>query len=1317
MAYVSITVEGGLFPPDVLDRLAAGSGPGQDPKDFGLDGGRLSDEIQSAFSDIRKFWDDFQRRLTHSRESTTTITRESWIIPLLERLGFDIIYQRAGAVIGGETFSFSHRAGDDPDAPPVHVVAIGQHLDRKEGSRRSPHALVQEYLNRSDALWGIVANGERLRLLRDSARLSRPTYLEFNLRGMIEGNLYSEFVILYRLLHRTRFPRGSGDAASCILEQIYQEGLDAGGRVREKLREGVERALSELGVAFLRHPDSEALRAAIESGQLDAVGYYRQLLRLVYRLLFLFVAEERRLIFPPSDGSAERIGGADGSGSDIYYRYYSVSRLRDRCERPFADDRFSDLWQGLLTTFRLFRDTDAARHLGLAPLDGDLFGPGACRDLEGAGCENSSLLRAIFHLSTFLDEEGETRGGGRRRRRRGRAVRRRVNYAALDVEELGSVYESLLDLRPTFSSLSERGEERDFRLIAGSERKQTGSYYTPPELVRELIESALVPVIEERLAAARTPEEKEQALLSLKICDPASGSGHFLLAAARRLGRELAKVRTGEAEPAPEAYRLAVRDVIRSCIYAVDKNPLAVDLCKVALWIEGHYAGMPLSFLDHHIKCGDSLVGVFDLTVLRTGIPDEAYQPVTGDDRKVATHLRRLNQPRSLDYAEELPEAPPDFAREFSALALLDERTADDVRTKEELYAQLHDREGAWWTWRRACTLWTAAFFAPLVENAPRRFSGSLAPLTEDVHRALAQPKSLNGEVVGQAEALAERLRFFHWPLEFPEVFAAGGFDVVLGNPPWERVKLQEQEFFAARDPEIASAPNAPARKRLIAQLPERNPKLAEAFTTAKRAAEATSKFLRGGRFPLTGRGDVNTYSVFSELMIGLVRLSGQAGVIVPTGIATDDTNKHFFGWLVRNGRLVSLFDFVNRAGLFPAKVDSRMKFSLLTMAGSGRASRAFEAAFFLQQPAELREDDRRFTLTAEEIELLNPNTRTCPIFRTTRDAEITKRIYRAAPVLVREGPPEVNPWGVTFKRMFDMSNDSHLFRTRRELEDAGYALGADGRFRGHGECWLPLYEAKMIHQFDHRFATFEGGPAEDRTRDVTPAEHADPGFVPLPRYWVEEREVEREVGSTRDHRGWLLGWRDIARNTDERTFISSVFPLSGAGDTLLIMQPACGENHKICGLLANLNAVVFDYATRQKVGGTHLKFFTVKQLPVLPPETYTPALLEEIVPRVLELVYTAHDLTPFARDCGYNGPPFIWDEERRARLRAELDGIYAHLYGLSRDDFAYIIGTFSALRNNEMRTYGEFRTERLCLEAYDRFVGLIEPWSVSVGS
>ena len=482
--------------------------------------------------------------------------------------------------------------------------------------RLAPHSLVQEYLNRTEHVWGIVTNGLTLRLLRDSSLVRRQAYVEFDLQAILEEQRFHDFAALYRLLHRTRLPRGMADANECLLERYYAQTIEQGGRVREHLRDGVEECLKLLGNGFLAHKDNEELRQKLQSKQLSPAQFYRQLFRLVYRFLFLLVSEDRGLISP----------------NPVYRDHYGIARLRRMLDVQAAWTDHPDLWLSLRTLFHLFQDDKLSAVLTLAPLNGELF---ATQTLDGCTLSNRDLLAAFWYLAYYQERAG--------------APSRRVNYAALDVEELGSVYESLLEFHPDVTFHDSRFT---FDLIFGSERKTTGSFYTPPELVNELVESALMPVVRQRLAAAAAADKRDgtgtkhqqAALLSLKIIDVACGSGHMLLAAARRVGKELARLRTGEDEPAPERVREAIRDVISHCIYGVDRNPLAVDLCRVALWLESHTAGKPLTFLDHRIRCGDSLVGVFDVGVLAQGIPDKAFDPCEGDEKATARNAARQNR-------------------------------------------------------------------------------------------------------------------------------------------------------------------------------------------------------------------------------------------------------------------------------------------------------------------------------------------------------------------------------------------------------------------------------------------------------------------------------------------------------------------------------------------------------------------------------------------------------------------------------------------------------------------------------------------------
>ena len=624
MKFSSVEMEGSLIPPETLDEIVLGEAQGQKPQDFGLSKKTdLDNEIAASWSDARGYWAVFKAALPKLEKdrSSVSLTRDLWMLPLLRSLGFtDIAFSQKAAIVNSKTFAISHRAGDADLGLPIHIEGFTNEIDKRPPTGRpriSPHSLIQEYLNSSDHLWGIVTNGLKFRILRNSSRLSKPVYLEFNLEQLMESEQFSEFVLFYRLVHRSRWPKGVDSSHDCFLEKYYQTGIETGGRIREHLREGVEKAILIFGNGFLSHTDNTALRDSLQDGTLTASDYYRQILRLIYRFLFLMVSEQRKLIGPdPSFDFHQK----------VYLNHYSLSRLKARAERQLSQtDSHRDIWESVKQTFRILGAEEHARLLNMVPLNGDLFGPTAIKALTDCYLCNSDFMEAFQYLSFFRDQN---------------STRRPINYAFLDVEELGSVYESLLDHYPVVST---QGARMIFELTSGTERKTTGSYYTRPELVQELIKSALIPVMEERLEAAGDKEAKERALLSMKVCDPAAGSGHFLLAAARTVGAELARIRLGEEQVTPEPYRLAVRDVIRNCIYGVDLNPLAVDLCKVALWIEGHHSGLPLTFLDHRIKCGNSLVGIDSLDRIAQGIPSEAFTPVHGDDKAVARSIKKIN--------------------------------------------------------------------------------------------------------------------------------------------------------------------------------------------------------------------------------------------------------------------------------------------------------------------------------------------------------------------------------------------------------------------------------------------------------------------------------------------------------------------------------------------------------------------------------------------------------------------------------------------------------------------------------------------------
>jgi hypothetical protein len=1467
LAYRAIRIEGGLIPAEELTRLTLlvdPKGTEQTESHYRIAKGlKLRDEIARDFKIALNLWQDFQALRQRQDVRAHEVTVRKWLLPLLrDVLHFHDAARCAAIEKAGHQYAVGH-AGNGGRVPlvfagfdePMDAAAerFGEtNPDTGKTRRRSPFMLAQEALNASDAsLWAIVSNGLTLRILRDNASLTRPAYIEVDLEALFSEELLADFSALWLLAHASRFGTSEAQPNDCAWERWRNAALDVGDTIRGALRKNVTAALRELGTGFLCHPANVALRSALQSaeGGYDRQAFFEELLRLVYRLIFLATVEDRR-----DRSTGERLVFTPDAADDAKARFlagYSMTWLRERAVRRSQHDRHADLWQALTITFGALARGEPA--LGLPALGG-LFDTDQCPKLDAAQLDNRHLLAAVFQLGWFRADGGLSR----------------VNYRDMGPEELGSVYESLLELVPDLQGLASPvtarlgfvGDDETDASTKGNTRKLTGSYYTPDSLVQELIKSALEPVIAQTVKA--NLERPVEALLSLTICDPACGSGHFLLSAARRLADEVALHRAvAEREggaPTPADYRHALRDVVSRCIYGVDKNPMAIQLAKTALWLEAYSPDRPLSFVDHHLRVGDALLGVLDPKVLENGIPDEAYTALSGDDKEVAAALKRQNKAdleswSAISGGDLLTQASS--AQSALQVELLDDETPELLAAKRTAFLAA-SREAAQTPLARLADTYVAAFLARKAVGEEQRvpLSGYLWGLMTN-----QQDQTRYVGLEDSARTLCRAHGVFHWWLAFPQVARRGGFDVMLGNPPWERIKLQEEEFFATRSQLVANARHKAERAQRIQWLsegtllhrldPEREradgvsppnraeQQLYEDFILARRGAEAASLFARSGRrFPLTGIGDVNTYALFSETYLQAMAPQGRSGFIVPSGIATDDTTKQFFG-AIAHGRLVRLHDLRTGPGLFSEIGHQRFKFCLLTLGQSDSA----EFVFFALKVEELHDSRRRFELTQQEFKLINPNTLTCPVFRSQRDAALTKKLYRAAPVLVDESPcdalgkrlPAVNPWGVRFLSMFHMSGDSDLFRDTSDAVEGWTAL--------------PLYEAKMVHQFDHRWGSYAAAlPGEEPDpEDVTLVQKADPNFVVRPRYWVDERHVLARIARAPDgvrkhwwslhfeadpakhaaaigklqsallgwlvgefflralgeelldalspqenHRivaaverklesshkvvwrqlreqgwttrkglksmpawgkdvedarlsdteiaalelalaspyqaqvellnswleqrspRWLIGWRDICRSTDYRTLISSVIPRAGVGDKFLLMRSTASATLQ-AALLGCLDSLVCDFIARQKVGGTSFKYFTMRQMAVLSPEQYSPADLDFIVPRVLELTFTTHDMRSWAEDLGYRGAPFAWSTVRRAQLRAELDAYYARLYGLTEEELRYILEpaevmgsdypteTFRVLKRNELRDFGEYRTRHLVLEAWDR--------------
>ncbi|MEE4541386.1 DNA methyltransferase [Streptomyces sp. V4-01] len=1343
-AGAAVRIEGGLLSAALIGAIRKGDRelPAIAPAAYGLPRGeRLTDAASRRWNYLKVVHANFREQLAAHPENTSTarLTREQWLFVLLDQLGYGQrlpAAPRGGIAVPGrqQPYRVSHEW--QPHLP-VHLLAWDTPLDRATGKDRAPQSLVQELLNVSSGrLWGLLSNGRVLRVLRDSTAITGSSYVEFDLDGIFERDLFPDFLLLFTMLHASRFtlapkpdrrrrsadtqaPTGDNAAedaaeddeaedvapdlgpADCPLEWWRQHGIETGTRARDRLRDQVKEALRILGTGFLTA--NPALREALaRHGKPALDDLHHELLRLAYQLIFLFVAEDRGALLDPD---------APKKARDLYTTYFSTARLRRIAARR-KGDRNTDLWTALVRVLDALGQDGGVPALALPGLGGLYFratadDPGTAvvrlgdpEPLRASLLCNEHLLDAVNLLSRVRDDQG-------------RATR--VDYRHLGADELGSVYESLLELVPRHNAdggfwLQER--------VAGNKRKTTGSYYTPGVLVEKLLDNALDPVIA-RHASSKVPDD----LLKIRVVDPSCGSGHMIVAAARRIALKYAVMYTGDDEPSPDAIRAAMAKVVRACVHGVDINPLAAEIAKVSLWLESLRPGEPLAFLDDRIKVGNALLGTTP-TLLEGGLPDGAFKKLAGDDPEV---LRRAKA----DNKKERPDAKKGSQHVLTEPLVL--TSTAGLRVKAEKLARLpgisladireqarqnreFERDSELQGLKRVADAWCAAFLWRKHEEAP-------PPITSGTLHDLQEGVRLDPEAAEELREIASRNGFFHWHLEFPRIFRVedrdaadtnpvtgwqGGFDAVLGNPPWERVKIQEKEWFtAAGDDAIADADNASVRKRLIAALlastdehgnaVEGDRELHREFQTALREAAGTTNMLRdSGIFPMTGTGDVNTYAVFAEKARHLLAPEGMSGLVLPTGIATDKTTSAFFADVVKKRHLVTVLDFENEEKLF-ADVHHAYRFCLFTVGGSALSFERARLAFQARRPEEL--DGREFMLDAEGFRRINPNTLTAPICEGNDQLRVLENIH-AVPVLWDRsgGGAGANPWGLRLVRMFHMADDSSLFETADELASSGWELRGNVHVKGDVRA-LPLYEGKLVHQYDARFSTYEGATEAELKRNTLPrlalSQHRDPTCVPLPRYWVDERYLEKwmqgEPGEARTKwpHDWVIGWRDICRAADVRTVIASLLPRTPLGNTEPMLLPK-DTSIPLFGLLANLSCFVLDFSARQKISGAHLTYAYLEQLPVLAPDAYDVpvAWLGDRPPsawirdRVLELTYTSYEMGPWAQYLGDDGAPFVWDEDRRFVMRAELDAAYFHLYGIAREDLPLILDSFRAFKN-----------------------------------
>ncbi|MCY3939264.1 MAG: restriction endonuclease [Chloroflexi bacterium] len=1315
----------------------------------------------SAAANVQTFRDRLGRlfdALQAHSSPNEAVTEQELIRPVLELLGWTDYLPQQGTsrnedvpdhlLFADEDSKNRAAARRDPDQRYADALVVeesrrfGLPLDARDEHdvvrARTPHGQILRYLSTADyvtdggARWGILTNGGAWRLYDRRARPRATGYFEVDLAEVLEPGAEDGLRAFNLLFRRDSFIKRAG-ATDTFLERALEEGR----RYEQQVAQDLSRVVFERAFPGLA-------QALADAGNHDLADVRQAALVLLYRLLFLLYAEDRGLL-PVNDTR--------------YDDYGLLKRVRlDVADRTDRGDTFSNVassyYNHVMTLCRIIDRGDPS--IGLPPYNGGLFAAEAAPLLEDVRLPDAAFAPIVHDLS-HTETDGE---------------RRFVNYRDMSVQQLGSIYERLLEREPVMGD----GGEIVIRPNPYA-RKDSGSFYTPQELVDLIVDRTLKPLVEERLKAFedksnelksdRRPKSQRiaelrrldpaEAVLDLKVLDPAMGSGHFLVTAVDYLSDDIADLAEfapfvpewldGEYE-SPLVGRIASiraeierraddsgwildkaqltdqaiirRMVLKRCIYGVDKNPLTVELAKVSLWLHSFTVGAPLSFLDHHLRCGDSLIG------LRVTDAREDLDKLGG--LLTASAVAGVETAADgMQLIEEMSDADVAEVRESAALFRNVEKATADLRGALDFLCGLR---------------WQTAGMKRLDRMAREGIvSQILGERPDEAYDLLAHgpdsptPSPSMGEGRGEgvpptpasssfndlwtdATSIARRERFLHWEAAFPGVWRGwqnqrpdGGFDAVIGNPPWDRIKLQEVEWFATRDPTLARAPTAAARRAGIRELRRQGAPLVADFDAARERADKLGKLVRAsGHYPLLGGGDINLYSLFVERSMSLIKPDGLVGLLTPSGIYADKTAARFFKSVSTKGRVSGLFDFENRK-IFFKDVHASFKFCALVFGGERRRFDRTDCAFFLHDVRTIDDRDRCFPLAPDDFARVNPNTGTAPVFRTRCDADITRRIYERHPVLVdRSDGEERRAWPVRYVRMFDMTNDSHLFRTAARLEEEGFYPVQGNRWRRGNEERLTLYEGKMVQAFDHRAASVVvnsdnlNRPAQPR--QTTLEEHADPNWLPDPQFRVSEDAIEWPEGL-----GGIVAFKHVTAPTNVRTMIACIAPRAGFGNSLPIFLPmdeasdgaALAYKESSHLLIANLNALVFDFVTRQKVQGQNLNWFVVEQLPVIAPGDYdrrfgAVTARELVRNHVLRLTYTAHDMAPFARDLGHDGPPFAWDEEERRHLRARLDALYFHLYGLDRDDARYVLGTFPIVRRSDESQFGTYRTRDLIL-------------------
>ncbi len=1335
--------------------------------------GRIRSELERATGEI---WRDYRRGIERlGSESSSREVYRILVRRILGWLGYEKLSRMPVLNDKDEVIDtdFYHYIEDGKRLLLFYFLPFEEDLD---SGRARAYKKLKLALFSTGVRWGVLTNGRIFRLVKNEALGN--AYLDINLRRAWEDGNREVFHLFTLLFHRRSLLPITQERSilETIEERCKEEAASVGKDLQVSVYAAVERLLRE---AYRRNPN------------VDLKKLFEETLIYMFRLLFLFYAESTELL--PVDNEIYRLG-------------YSVTALREFIltgSLRAGDDRYF-IWDTLDATFRCINRGVDTTHLKIEPYNGGLFDPRQTQYLSKTKIPDSIMAEIIKDIALTRPRRGKTRD--------------RVSFREMGISQIGAIYESLLELEPKVAeediAVVRKGNEEIFipysqldqttqpiRIIPkgeaylsswGGTRKSTGTYYTPKQITEFLVKSAL-----EEQVKDKSPDE----ILDIKVVDPAMGSGAFLVAAVNFLGdayyyamvkeneekkKELSEEEIEELRreerwfldmDVEKGRRVARRRVLENCIYGVDLNPLAVDLAKVSLWLTAMEKNKPLTFLDHKLRPGNSLIGTTKERIIEypkdvVNIPSlkerakknpalkKRLDSIKDLSKKMHDKLVFFSVPGVDMLANPLLSTIKDLVKYREGL-MTPEEEIEDIRVKEDKWRRFVDGEieegRRYEKLKKIYDLWTALWF------------WEWGDLPDPLEYTLLVDKIINDKemsdreksIMERVQQLRDKYHFFHWELEFPEVFENGGFDAAVGNPPWNTLQPESDEFFSNYEPRFRSYKRK-EKVKVMEKILDSNSVIRKQWKDYVTRVKNESFFFRTSNFYPHLLGKLDLYNMFLERFFWVIREGGRMSIIVPSGLYTDEGCKELRRMFLERSKISFLIGVENREKIFPA-IDIRFKYSLFsTLKSSQGKDYKFRAGFFVgSRPKEKKKailDAREilagsFAPKAEELENLlplvledglkisrklierfSPDTLSIMEFKRQEDIDLAEKIYDDWPLL---GEEIEGAWNVKFTQEFNMTSDAHLFITRRELLAAGakpldkrelrWVLEkdtvVDGRELKKG-TYLPLYEGKMIWQFD--------------------------AFYDKPKYWINKESGDEKLKGAKgeihlhgltNEGFYRMGYREIASNTNERTLIvSMVFKNVYANHKLPLSfeYKSNIKNKEKILLTAILNSICIDHILRPRAT-TSVGRFMLNALPI-PRLTSGNWFFDQIVPRAARLICIDEEFAElweetfrpewreiartsrvggwenlsekWTTECGAYG----WienngekrDDGDRAQLRAEIDALVAHLYGLTRDEFAYILDTFPVLRKKEIAAFGEYRTKRMCLEEYERFAGII---------